>query len=162
MRYLAYLPACILMEVVAFLLSPVVALFVNKQGWLPSRLWAFQTPDNSCDGDEGHLIRWRGRPVYFRRVAWLARNRAYGFKLLTIGCWYQKYETKGDPAIRNRGNARAGSFVLRGNLGNWYYKTIKPIGFNYCIQLALGWQLDSPIGGRCLFMFSPRITRFYP
>jgi hypothetical protein len=149
------------MEAIAFLLSPVIALFVNSQGWLPSWLWAFQTPDNSCDGDEGHWMRWENRSAYVRRTAWLARNRAYGFKLLTIGCWHQGYTVAGDSTIGNRHNASPGSFFLRGNLGNWYYKTIKPIGFNYCIQLALGWQLDAPIAGRCLFMFSPRITKFY-
>ena len=38
-------------ELFAKLLSPVLACFVQDDGWLPKWLWMFQTPDNTCDGD---------------------------------------------------------------------------------------------------------------
>lgn len=153
-RWLAFLLACIVAEILAVPVAFIAPLRPEWFGW-------FLTPDNPIDGDDGHQERWAGKPAYLCRVAWLIRNRAYGFKLGYIGCPARPYATEGDPTIKNRTEAKAGRFCLSAP-PFWYIKIIRPIGFNYCLQIAFGWQLDAPISGRCLFMFSPRITSFYP
>lgn len=152
-RWLTCLLLCLVAEVLAI---PGAFLAAWRPEWFP---W-LMTPDNPVDGDPGHQERWAGKPVYLRRLAWLLRNRAYGFKWGPLGCPAAPYATEGDPAIKNRTGGRAGWFRLSAP-PFWYVKVIRPIGFNYCLQIAMGWQLDAPIKGRCLFMFSPRVTRFY-
>ena len=157
------LPVCIFAELVAVILAPVLPLFVSSQtNSLPRWLSWFQTPDNSALGDPGHAARWEGESTYMKMFAWFLRNRAYGFKLGPLGCPVQPYFlVSGDRTIGNRNNARAGYLIFSGDLHHWYFKCVVPIGFSYCIQLAFGWQLDAPLCGRNLYMFSPRITRFY-
>lgn len=160
MRYFLCLIACLAAEIVAILLAPAIPLFA-MDGWLPRWLWWFQTPDNPLTGDTGHQARWTGRSRYLQQVSWLVRNRAYGFKWGPLGCPALRYATEGDPAIKNRDGARAGWMRLSAP-PFWYWKSIRPIGFGMCVQMAFGWQLDAPIHGRCLFMFSPRLTAFRP
>lgn len=79
--------AGMIMVSISYLLAPIVVLFATKEGWLPSWLNWFQTPDNSLDGDGGwrseHFLwlRW----VYARRVLWLWRNPTYGFDVSVLG-----------------------------------------------------------------------------
>lgn len=83
LKWAAFLLPSFLMEIVGKVGAPILAFFVCSDGWLPHWLWWFQTPDNSCDGDEGHRARW-SRDGWFwtwaRRTAWLFRNTAYGFR----------------------------------------------------------------------------------
>lgn len=154
------LPVCILAELVAVLLAPVLPLFMGHGDHLPRWLAWFDTPDNPTWGDKN----WQARfgKSHLGAMLWLIRNRAYGFKLGPLGCPVQPYFlVLGDRTIRNRDNARAGYLLFSGDLNHWYFKCILPIGFSYCIQLAFGWQLDAPMCGRNLYMFSPRVTRFY-
>jgi len=162
MIWLALAPLCVIAELLAVILAPFLALLVGDGDHLPRRLAWLDTPDNPTWGDAGHCKRWAGWPRYVQTVAWLLRNRAYGFKLGPLGCPVQPYFlVAGDLSIKNRNDAKAGYLFLSGDLHHWYSKVIAPIGFNYCIQLAFGWQLDAPINGRNLYMISPRITRFY-
>ena len=160
MKYITYGLICLVGEFVG-LFAAFILPFWCKYEWKP---WVrlFATPDNPPEGDKGHQARWENKPIYWQRVAWLLRNRMYGLKLYVIGCPALRYTTEGNPRIKNRDGGVEGSFTLRSTDGEyWYKKTIKYIGYNYCIQLAFGWQLDAPIRGRCLFMFSPRVTKFY-
>ena len=162
MIWLVLLPLCLVAEVVAITLAPFLALLVGRGDHLPRQFAWFDTPDNPTWGDAGHCERWAGKPRYLQVLAWLIRNRAYGFKLGPLGCPVQPYFlVAGDRTIGNRFTGRAGYLVFLGDLHHWYFKVIISIGFNYCIQLAFGWQLDAPINGRNLYMISPRITRFY-
>lgn len=73
LRWLSFLPASLAFDIFGRLLTPLVVLFADKDGWLPSWLWWWQTPDNSIDGDAGHLARWGTSTAplaaYVRRVA---------------------------------------------------------------------------------------------
>ena len=161
MRYLYCLFLCLIAELSALPASLVVPLLERAYPGKFSLWWL--TPDNPIDGDSGHLERTKGWHWYPRQVWWLLRNRAYGFKLYVIGCPApNKMRVYGNPYIKNRSNAVSGWLFLKAPDG-WYFKFVLPIGFSYCLQWAFGWQLDSRIDGRCLFMFSPRLpTRFYP
>lgn len=138
---------------------------------LPKWLGWFMTPDATLCGDQGWAKehwQWRRRLPprlcqYVGHAGWLLRNRVYGFKWGPLGCNAAPFEAMGNTAIKNRDSGVAGSFRLY-QVGSpfWYRKTITPLCFGYCLQLAFGWQLDAPIRGRCLFMFSPRLTVFSP
>ena len=106
LKWLLYLPASLAFDIVGRLLAPVVVLFADEDGWLPSWLWWWQTPDNSIDGDAGHLARWGTSTAplatYVRRLAWLWRNCGYGFNVDVIGFHHQDGDTKqvfGDPTV---------------------------------------------------------------
>lgn len=92
-------------ELFAKVLSPVLACFVQANGWLPDWLWMFQTPDNTNDGDAGHRERWPRDGViwtWLRRTAWLFRNSAYGFNFYVLGVKYLPTDVvtvEGDPAV---------------------------------------------------------------
>lgn len=172
-RWVAFLFASITVTALAILLAPVLPLFADRAGWLPTWLWWFETPDNSLDGDKGwqteHLIGW---PRYLKRVAWLLRNPAYGFETDVIGARIGLEEPVwwiGDPWIKNRANARAGGlFVLIGDY--WCWKRITtPIG-DTCLMLEFGWKLqpyaqdfgNCALMPRAQFVCSIRLTAFYP
>lgn len=160
MYWLFILPLVLLMEVVSILLAPILPLF-SKNAWLPDWLGWFQTPDNNLMGDEGHIARWAGKPAYLQQVAWLVRNRAYGFKWDTFGAVPRPYRLRGTPDIGNRHSYKPGWFFIINEDDFWYFKCVFPITASYCVQLGFGWQLDAPIHGRSIYMFSPRITRYY-
>lgn len=80
-------------ELFAKVISPILACFVQEDGYLPKWLYWFQTPDNSCDGDRKHRLRWPRDGVFWtwaRRCAWLFRNSAYGFNYYVLGLHYEK------------------------------------------------------------------------
>lgn len=172
MRYLVYLAAALAMEVLAFVLAPVLPLFA-RNGYLPGWLAWFQTPDYSLYGDPG----WQSEHVrdprsYWSQVRWLLRNRAYGFKwsVLAAPVDLQSYSFRGNPDIKNRHNAVAG--WLHVTMGEyWQWKWIAPLpGTSMCVMLNFGWLLDpyyrhpslAKTQPRALFMFSPRLAAFFP
>lgn len=157
MRYFLLLIPCLVAELVAIPAAFIVPII---EGIKPGLCKWFVTPDNPIYGDEGHQERTKDWPIYLSQVWWLLRNRAYGFKLYAIGCEFSEtVEALGNPNIKNRDNGVAGHCLWLSAAG-WYWKSITPIGHSYCLQLAFGWQLDAPINGRCLYMFSPRVTKF--
>ena len=54
----------VFMAVFRRLIAPVLPLFCDEEGWLPDWLCWFQTPDYSCDGEEGHKKRWPSFALY--------------------------------------------------------------------------------------------------
>ena len=58
LRWIIRIPPDFLMAIVGRIVAPVLPFFVQADGYLPRWLWWFQTPDNTCDGDAGHLERW--------------------------------------------------------------------------------------------------------
>ena len=160
MYWLCTLPVVLAMELVAVLLAPVLPLFA-KNGWLPDWLDWFQTPDNNLYGDDAHQARWLNKSAYAQQVMWLLRNRAYGFKWGPLGTEPHPYRLCGTPDIGNRHSYKPGWFYLLNDNGFWYFKCVFPITPSYCVQLGFGWQLDAKMLGRHIYMFSPRITRYY-
>ena len=160
MYWFCALPLLLLAELIAIVLAPILPLFA-KDGRLPAWLDWFQTPDNSLYGDAGHQARWAGRPLYLQQMMWLMRNRAYGLKLGPFGADPRPYRLYGTADIGNRNSYKRGWFFILNDYGFWYFKCVFPITQSYCLQLAFGWQLDAPMLGRHIYMFSPRITRYY-
>jgi hypothetical protein len=103
------------------------------------------TPDNPITGDEGHEARWAGRSEYMKKVAWLWRNRAFGFaagvlKATTIG----PVLTTGSPAVSNRPLVEG--VVLRETPeGYWQWYCVRKMPWGKCLRVNLGWKLwDHP------------------
>lgn len=173
MRWLAYLCVSLPVNALAILLAPILPLFADKAGWLPAWLWWFETPDNSLDGDHGwkteHLVGW---PRYVKRVMWLWRNPAYAFEIDVLGARFNLDDPvlwMGDPWIRNRAHARAGSLLV--TIGDyWCWKRIEHLFGDRCLMMEFGWKLqpyaqdfgNCALMPRAQFVCSVRLTSFYP
>lgn len=164
LKWLLYLPASLAFDIVGRLLAPVVVLFADEDGWLPSWLWWWQTPDNSIDGDVGHLERWGTStdpwPRYIRRVAWLWRNCGYGFNICILGFKHQdgdRKEVEGDPTV---GDTSGVSGVCRWRI----YRGDKLVCFQYyrvhhyrifgvwkCVRIGAGWKVWGDPGPKTVY-----------
>lgn len=160
-KWAAFVPLSFLVEIVGKLGSPVLAFFCDESGWLPSWLSWFQTPDNPCDGDAGHLERWPRNGLFWtwvRRTAWLFRNTAYGFNIDVIGFKHQEGDVKeviGDPSVGDVSGVsglckwyvrRQGELVA---FQIYYVKHYQIFGVWKCVRAGIGWKVwGSPGPGR--------------
>jgi hypothetical protein len=132
LQWLISLPVDLAVSLSVFPLAPIVVALGKVPAWM-------MTPDNSIDGDEGHLARWQGKSAYLRRVAWLWRNRAYGFTALNAdGIDILDVTTKGNPATSNR--PFTPGWCLRTVDGYWHLYAILPYGKRFA-RINLGWKL---------------------
>ena len=159
MRWLVYLVAALVMELLALLLAPVLPLFA-RDGFLPVWLRWFETYDCNLYGDHGWQTEHVADPkAYWSQVRWLARNRAYTFKwtVLSAPMVLEDLTYEGDLKV-NRNNGRFG--LLRVRMGRyWQWKLVRPIGLGYCVMLNFGWLLNDFGQANALFLFSPRVAR---
>lgn len=153
-KYILLVPIDLLMSPIGRLLNPIAILFASKDGWLPKWLWAFQTPDNSLDGDEGFKRehRWFRNDlnflkIYLNRVQWLNRNSMYGFDFMVMGANIEPgftYRCIGDESVGNR-PLHEGLVIriVRNPSGSvywqWYY--VKAWSKTKCLRINLGWKL---------------------
>ena len=154
LRYAALVVVSILGDLLNYILAPIAVLFASEDGWLPSWLWWFQTPDNPLDGDGG----WQRehRPFVFEdnkfqrwwnRTRWLYRNSMYGFAIDVLGAKTQPgdyLQIIGSTAVSNR-PLHEGLVVrklIRGGKPiyfQWYY--VNAWSATRCIRINLGWKL---------------------
>lgn len=169
MRYLGYLLVSLLMQIIAWVVTPTLPLLSkldygsidNNNGFgleprLPNWLSWFMTPDNSLLGDNNWKAKTDGK--YLSQVMWLYRNSLYGFKWSVLSATIDDQVVfKGNPKVNHRGPVYG---LLRGSCGDyWQYKLVKPLWGDYCLVLNLGWLLDNVTNGTALFMLSPRIKK---
>jgi hypothetical protein len=170
-RYWVLVPVTLIMRIINFPTAPIVVLFASEDGWLPKWLWAWQTPDNSLNGDNGWINEHRPfkqeRNKFERwvnRWRWLWRNSFYGFAFDVKGftveyCW--DYSVKGDEAVSNRplheGLVRR-YFVNGDGDGKRYFQFyyVKKWTPKRCIRINLGWKLWGEIteGRKIQYVFS--------
>lgn len=169
MRYALYLLLYIPVQLIAYLITPLLPLFaVNRDGpidnangqgcepRLPLWLSWFDTPDNSLIGDSNWYDE--NGDSYWAKVRWLYRNSLYGFKWSVLAApadnrvWLSidgptnlDYHTKTFGVLR----------ITRGD-GYWQYKCVKPF-IGRILVLNFGWLLDDPSQDKALFMCSPRL-----
>lgn len=145
LRWLGLAPLSIIISLVAKLLAPILPAFASRDGWLPSWLWWFQTPDNPLDGDNGWksghwLWAYHLPPVistYVRRVGWLLRNSAYGFDA------FAGFDGKPTAALRAWGNVKAADAVP-----GLYFKVLANPDGSTAWQLFAMWHYSSRMGVR--------------
>ena len=159
-----------LVEIFAKIMSPILALFCDEDGWLPNWLSWFRTPDNSCDGDSAHRARWPKNGKFWtwmRRTAWLFRNSAYGFNI-KIGFKYKD----GDVRIA-QGNTEAGDRSgVSGVVHYRVYRNNKLVAFQdylayhykvfgtwRCVRMGFGYKIwgepTSKVYGQHWLYFNP-------
>lgn len=170
-KYALLILCSLLADFLNLFLAPIVALFASEEGWLPSYLSWFQTPDTSLDGDGGYQALHRPFKVetksyhrWWNRTRWMYRNSMYGFAIDVLGIKTlpsDLYVCDGSERISNRPlqNGLVRRYLYRdGKLiaFQWYY--IKAWSDTRCIRINLGWKLwdykkDSPTN--CQIVFSP-------
>lgn len=172
MRFLAYLAIYIVMQLLAYLITPLLPLFMvyrygpinNNNGEsyeprLPIWLSWFDTPDNSLWGDSG----WRTEHCpnynsYWGMVKWLYRNSLYGmsWSLLAAPIKQDQITWQGDLYITSGNGGQFGKIQVQ--MGNyWQYKSIFSIKrTSYCLQVEFGWVLDPYCKKDTLWLTEPR------
>lgn len=147
MIYWLLLPINLVIALLAWMLAPILPLFANSDGWLPSWLWIFQTPDASLDGDSG----WKDisqhpfvtkLPRYLRQVLWLFRNPSYGFNWTVLVSkplpkdWSYRGNIKCDRSL----DKTSWVYVTCGKY--WQFRCyLKYPKINYCFQINIGWNI---------------------
>lgn len=132
----------------AFPLSPLIVLLTNQAGISPAWCWPWLTSDNPIDGDEGHMERWPDNGtnwrVFCRRVAWLWRNRGYGFseriagaKMIGKSVFYGDREISSDPY-------HSGWCYVTNNSA-WEFYAIYAWNPWLCLRIRLGWKIPLSI-----------------
>ena len=168
-KWFLMLPMSFLMTLVGFVIAPILPFFA-KDGWLPSWLSWFQTPDNSLDGDNGwkteHWL-WRYKLPeaicsYVGRVGWLWRNPTYGYGLVILENPERPSFVGNDKVNDNPGVE--GSCLVNGN-GLFQFVFVKKITATKCFYLNCGWNIKGLIGDLApkhlaTYVVSPRITTF--
>ena len=154
-KFYALILPSLFMTVVGRIVAPIVVPFASEDGWLPSWLNWFQTPDNSIDGDNGWKTehwQWRFKfspPVarYLGRVGWLWRNSMYNWSINVLGAKLKATDTmftEGDP-LTSDNPAHSGTFKRRvyrdGKLIYWQWYFIYVYSKTRCIRMNFGWKL---------------------
>ena len=156
-KWLLFVPVVYLAAIVGRLLAPFVVLFSSSEGWLPSWLSWFQTPDYSLVGDGGwQKEHWQFRKklpqslsIYVGRVGWLWRNNMYGFDIDVLGANVLSTDTlvvTGDVLTSDR-PAHSGTvrreIYREGKLIYFQVYTIKVYKRwpNRCFRTNSGWKL---------------------
>lgn len=166
MRWPLYLLASFIMQVVAWIITPLLPLFKvsrvgpfdnnsqTKDAWrLPLWLSWFDTPDNGLCGD-WNFIHKHFPCTHWSMVGWLYRNSLYGFK------WSVLSAPMDAPARVKTGQQAVGWLnpgfqrITMNDYWQWHLvKTFGPVTIN----LNFGWLLNDGDQPRALFMFSPRV-----
>ena len=145
----------LVMHVIGRLVSPILPFFVQEDGYLPSWLWWFQTPFDTCDGDRHSWERHPGTDwwsTYKRRFFWFNRNVCYGFDMRVCGVSVNPgrdvITVNGNPDIGDSsgisGKCKWKAFH-QGDLTAWqwyYVRHYELFGrWHKCVRIGLGWKI---------------------
>jgi hypothetical protein len=171
-RYILFVPISLAATILNYPLAPIVVLFADKQGWLPSWLWWFQTPDNSLDGDDG----WKAEHRWFRyspdinggwrrwvnRFRWLWRNSMHGFEQSVLGFMPGSafaYSCSGNQETSNRplsNGAVCRAVINQSGKTAFQLYIVRTWSKSFCLRINLGWKIwQNPKPGQyCQHVFS--------
>lgn len=132
MKWFLYLIPSLLVDLAAIVLAPFVVAIGRVPQWM-------MTSDNPIEGDAGHQARWAGKSKYRQKVAWLWRNKAYGFtKFNAKGIDVFAVEERGNPAVSDK--PYTPGWCLRRVGPYWHLYAIVPY-FGRFVRVNLGWKL---------------------
>jgi hypothetical protein len=138
-------PFDLLINLLAFPLAPLIVLLTSPAGAPPTWAWPWLTDDNPIDGDAGHQLRWPDHGTwlrrYCRRVAWLWRNRGYGFSTKMTGrtCSGPSFFV-GDRLVSDDPYHPGACYITNGQL--WEYYAILPVfGTRLYLRFRFGWKI---------------------
>lgn len=178
-KFIILLIISLLFKLLAYILTPLLVLFVKPNGYLPNWLYWFSTVDHNLDGDKGWIEHSRPIKVektkldkYRNRVHWLWRNSADGFASsvlgVTTGFYKEEYIVKGDHLVTNGPLGKSG-FVARyykkhGRLEAFQFYYIRRYKHwpNKCIRINVGWKMfNGPDYSPLRFDLSPSICMHF-
>lgn len=143
LKWLLLAPLSVVFTLIAILLSPILALLVKPDGYLPSWLSWFSTPDNKSTGDESfqkNQMRWT-TSKYLYALFWLCRNPSYGFDH-AIGAKIPAgftYSSKGDEGTTNA--PIHNGWVYRKIDNAWQFYAVYQWSKTKCWKINFGWKL---------------------
>lgn len=170
MKWFLMLPLWMVVNLIAYFGSPLLALFARASEGLcdngnafrsgprlPGWLSWFQTFDNDLDGDgawqrmeadhwawRASLAAWPCVQAYLGRIGWLMRNPAYGFERDVLAASVSPGDVvafSGDPFIQDKPVGREGHcYITIGKYWNLVY--VKRFG-DRCLKVNLGWKLKT-------------------
>jgi hypothetical protein len=181
LRYLFLSFCSVILTLIAFIITPVLALFLDAEGNLKFGRSIFQPPDNPAIGDASWKKEHPLDTNYELAVSYLWRNPAQGFQLGIAGAddfvlhEFAMPRVYGDITItagmevaidgKTRIPGKTGWFkVVIGKY--WHYRSIKQWPFGIYTSSEFGWRLQGIAEGRpqdiCRqLVFTPiRIIRF--
>lgn len=139
LQSLVYLPLHFLMMVVCWILSPLLPLFVNEEGYLPRYLSWFQTDDNPMTG-EGQFDHL---PRYWQIVRWAMRNPAYGFAWNVLAANIPEdeiFKVYGDIYAKENPFKSGWTFIITKE-GYFCFRLFLPTFKGKCLKARYGWKL---------------------
>lgn len=156
-RFFFLVLADLFMNLVGYLINPILPLFANEDARLPSWLCWFGQHDSTLDGAEMRFIagtmQYRSDDTaprnllcrYWLRVLWLYRNNAYGFSYSVLGA-YGPFELLSEsgtlPHDRYPANEGRHLQLVEGVDGTRYFqfRYVKDRGNGKCYEARIGWK----------------------
>ena len=154
-RFLIYFILDLTINLVGFTINPILPIFADSEGNLPTWLRWFQTYDSTLDGQEPRFIdatSWLRTDgvaknficTYVLRVMWLYRNNAYGFAYSILGCTPTKTISEDGVNPSDRAPAIEGSYFTTfedaEGVKYFQYKFVKDRGNGKCFEASIGWK----------------------
>ena len=140
--YPLYAIVAFLVTIVAYLLTPLIALALQPDGYLPKWLGWFQTPDAPATGAAFWKAKNPTYSTYKLCVTWLWRNPAQGFDQITAAniSYDTPVKVYGDLNINDQ-IGKGGWFLLVGG-GVFQFAAVIPVGSSHTLDIGAGWRLD--------------------
>ena len=155
-RFLIYFLADFTVNLIGYCINPILPIFADSEGNLPSWLRWFQTYDSTLDGQEPRFIEstsWlrdgnvakNAICTYVLRVMWLYRNNAYGFAYSVLGA-KAPFTTISEEGVNpsDRNPAIEGSYFTTfedaEGVQYFQYKLVKDRGNGKCYEASIGWK----------------------
>jgi hypothetical protein len=167
LRYLVYVPINIILVLLSWILSPLLALasVVFGVNVLPGFFQWFSTIDDDLDGGQ-HQLDWpevSGFKLWLQRTMWIIRNPAHGWQSKFLG-----YDiSKGTSKIYSRmwhdgetGHSFKG-YIIHTAEGKTYF-TIKAdieISSKFYLKLWIGWSDRAYDGTYSHLLFQPFLPK---
>lgn len=127
----------------AYIFAPIIALFVDANGNLPTLLKWFQTPDAPCWGAPFWKQKNPSYSTYKLCWTWLQRNPAQGweqFCAIKVDA-NTPVTVHGNLDINDQIVGKGGWFFITG-AGVFQFSAVVPVGTTYTLDCGLGWRLD--------------------
>ena len=155
-RFCIYWIADTIVNLIGYCINPILPIFADSDGNLPSWLRWFQTYDDTLDGKEPRFIEatsWLRTDgvaknficTYILRVMWLYRNNAYGFAYSVLG-GTAPFRTLSEEGTNpsDRAPAIEGSYLRifddAEGVQYFQYKLVKDRGNGKCYEASIGWK----------------------
>lgn len=146
LRVLTLFPLGVLTWIVSLIniiFAPVLALFINSEGYLPFFLNWFQPSDNPAIGDQPWKEEHPTYGNYRLAVTYMIRNPGQGFDQFISADIDEKTDVKvyGDINTKDGENGVQGWYFITGD-GYFHFSYIWHIPFTEkCLTGGLGWRL---------------------